>query len=425
MEKSHFYEKLISVILGILLVLILEGVSRLVPFKNDELEEILSVLEQDPVLFWKLKSNLNTSFQNTQLITNRWGLREKDFKFRKDANAIRIICLGASPTFGWGVEYQEAYPYQLRKNLIEKFHIPYQIEVINAGVIGYSSYQGLLFFKDKILKFNPDIITVSYGINDVDKYRFFRNNGKPDKYLYPKNRLLTSFENILQRSRLFHLMRSIFLRTKKINSKYYGGVKNLYHRYRRVSLGDYENNLKNIIKIAKEKNIKVILLKMPMRSPFKLVQVNDSAKDLAERFITASIYFANTGRYLSAITCLVKSLECNPYSAKAFYYLGVYNYKLKNYNLAKICFQMAKELELQECALAIKMYNNLMEKVAREYRVPIVDVSLIFQNKEEMFLNPDHDFVHPSVLGHKKIGEGIAKVLYKYCLLSFSLKSYE
>ena len=343
-----------------------------------------------------------------------------NFTRTKKPNAIRIICLGASPTFGWGVRYQEAYPYQLRKNLAEKFHLSYEIEVINAGVIGYSSYQGLLFLKNKILKFNPDIITVSYVINDVDKYRFFRNNGKPDKYLRPKNKFFIYFENILQKSRLYYLMRKIFLASNKVGSKYYGGIKNLYHQYRRVSEADYENNITNIIRIAKTKNIKVILLRMPMRSPFKLVKIDDATKNRAERFITASTYFANSGQFLSAISCLKKSLQYNPYSAKAFYYLGVYNYKLKNHHLAKICFQIAKELELQECALAVKMYNSLMEKVAREYRIPIIDVSSIFRNREEMFLNPGHDFVHPSVLGHKRIGEEIAKLVYKYYSQYFS-----
>ncbi|MCK4917225.1 MAG: hypothetical protein KAS51_03305 [Candidatus Omnitrophica bacterium] len=43
----------------------------------------------------------------------------------------------------------------------QKYELSPDIEVINAGIIGYTSYQGNLFFKNEILKLSPDVIIVS------------------------------------------------------------------------------------------------------------------------------------------------------------------------------------------------------------------------------------------------------------------------
>jgi lysophospholipase L1-like esterase len=41
------------------------------------------------------------------------------------------------------------------------------IEVLNAGVQGYSSYQGLLRFRAELVPFRPDLVFVSFGWNDL------------------------------------------------------------------------------------------------------------------------------------------------------------------------------------------------------------------------------------------------------------------
>ena len=83
--------------------------------------------------------------------------------------------------FGWGVKQNETYSEAL-KELFEMKHPNSHIEVINAGQIGFSSWQGLAFLKNENLaSLKADIIVIAYGVNDTDKFRFFYNSTKADK----------------------------------------------------------------------------------------------------------------------------------------------------------------------------------------------------------------------------------------------------
>ena len=133
-----------SLAVSLVTFLFLELISSILVSNNlDRLQDILRLLQQDSVLFWKQKSNLDTEFQNQKVVTNNIGFRCHNIK---EKNKKRIACLGASPTFGWGVKYEDTYPVVIEKTLKEK---NIDIEVINAGEIGYSSYQGLNLLKIK------------------------------------------------------------------------------------------------------------------------------------------------------------------------------------------------------------------------------------------------------------------------------------
>ena len=58
--------------------------------------------------------------------TNSLGLRGPEIDSPK--KHLRVLCLGDSVTFGWGVEEQNAYPALLQQKIMA--------EVINAGVPG-------------------------------------------------------------------------------------------------------------------------------------------------------------------------------------------------------------------------------------------------------------------------------------------------
>ena len=70
---------------------------------------------------------------------NNKGFRGIDIETRKARNVLRIVCLGASSTFGYGNRDQETYPYYLQTILnadkdkidLTRFN---SIEVINLGI---------------------------------------------------------------------------------------------------------------------------------------------------------------------------------------------------------------------------------------------------------------------------------------------------
>ena len=150
-----FIKKFISIIiLFVSLFFFLEIASCLIlpDSKLDKLEGILKVLEENSLLFWRQRPNLNVKFQGVNVVTNSLGFRNKEINLKKDKHIYRIICLGASPTFGWGVNFDKTYPFLLEERLRNTI-LPRKIEVINAGQIGYTTYQGTILL-EKYLMFS-------------------------------------------------------------------------------------------------------------------------------------------------------------------------------------------------------------------------------------------------------------------------------
>ncbi len=72
--------------------------------------------------------------------TNSLGLRSAEVTRAKPAGAFRILALGDSVTFGWGLRGEDAYPSQLA-SLLATLRPNQHFEVINAGVSGYGTWQ--------------------------------------------------------------------------------------------------------------------------------------------------------------------------------------------------------------------------------------------------------------------------------------------
>jgi len=413
MQKANLLRgRIISLLFACFLLGSLEVLSWWIFPSEDRMGEILSILKQDSVLFWRQRPNLNVIFQKVTVKTNSLGLRNKKVAPRKAANVYRIVCLGASPTFGWGVNSHDTYPYKLRRLLAEKHGQQRQIEVINAGEIGYTSYQGLLFLKKEILNLSPDLITISYVLNDVDKYRFYRSDGRSDKELSPKNKILVTLENLLDKSNFFRRLKRIIVYNKGMAVKYFGEINDgIYSEARRVSPEDYKMNLEAIIETAVQNNVKIVLVKMPVNLSFP-DEIAESLKAKADGHIISALSYARVNEYDEAIRELKEAVEFNPYSSKAFYYLGIYSERKKKIKQAKGYFQRAKEAELFQCGRLGKFYNETMEEVSHEKNIPLVDIVSTFkvfnrENGKYLFLDQIHDSIHPNALGHEIIARAI------------------
>jgi lysophospholipase L1-like esterase len=116
---------------------------------------------RDPVLFWKLKP----SVAKKQI--NPAGFRGPLRPIEKPEGVYRICCLGDSCTFGLGnppVSYEHTYPAVLENLLNNKG--PHPTEVLNFGIPGYSSFQGLKLLETEVVQYQPDLVTVYFGLND-------------------------------------------------------------------------------------------------------------------------------------------------------------------------------------------------------------------------------------------------------------------
>ena len=414
-NKNSLAAKFICIIFSLFILLSLELTSRVI-FPETLLDRIILILKQDPQLFWRQKANLKTKFEGHQINTDGMGWRNKSLNLAKKQGVRRIICLGASPTFGWGVNYEDTYAYHLQKLLNR--NPKNSFEVINAGEIGYSSYQGLLLLKNEIVRLDPDIITVSYVINDIDKYRFFRSNLLNDKQLLPINKNIVALMNFMHQSKFGRVLEKLAFNLSHPENRYLDNTESVYSPgENRVPISDYRENLQEIIDFAFKKEIKLVFIKMPVNLPLP-AQLPDSKEAESNAYLEhAKINLAGHS-YAAAKKDLFNALKINPYLSDAYYYLGICNEKRKKFQIAKLYFKKARKMEVFRCGLEGKKYNTMMETVADKFSIPLTDVVSAFgrNNQGYLFVDPEHDPIHPNIAGHMIIAQEIYKTLIKYSL---------
>jgi lysophospholipase L1-like esterase len=211
----------------------------------DENNTVLYILhKKDPVLFWRNVPGFGPV--NVQGFVNSTG---RLYTTAKSKGVYRIVCLGCSCTNrGW-----LTYPERLEKRLNEGKNSETTFEVINAGVGGYSSYQGLLYFADELIDYTPDVVTVYFGWND-----HWRAIHYPDKAQPNPGEFWVQLQNILNRMRIYQFLHKVI---ETLAVKDDGDQRDSFRP--RVSLRDYRENLEAIVGTARTHGSRVLLMTAP------------------------------------------------------------------------------------------------------------------------------------------------------------------
>jgi len=138
-----------------------------------------AMFKDSDVLPYRLRENyqgrLATTEFDTRIRINSLGYRGKEFT-RDKGGALRILTIGDSFTFGWGVNDDETYAAHIERLLAER--LPgRQVEVINGGFAAcYSPDTYYLYLKNEGLALQPDAIVVGVFVgNDLDSPAAFEN----------------------------------------------------------------------------------------------------------------------------------------------------------------------------------------------------------------------------------------------------------
>jgi hypothetical protein len=123
----------------------------------------LEIYEADPQLYWKLKPDQDcfTKVNRLPVHVNSHGTRGPEFATEKSAGTIRILSLGDSRTFGWGLADDETYSRRLEQLLRTNFNNAKKIEVINAGVNAWSYSQMQVYLREFGAKYHPDFVVLA------------------------------------------------------------------------------------------------------------------------------------------------------------------------------------------------------------------------------------------------------------------------
>jgi lysophospholipase L1-like esterase len=101
--------------------------------------------------------------------TNRFGMRDSEPAEQKSNSPCRIAVIGDSYTLGLGVREEETYAKVL-ENVLRESQAAAQcpFEVLNFGVVGYSSSDESLVLKYRVVDFDPRVVVIGYVLNDPE-----------------------------------------------------------------------------------------------------------------------------------------------------------------------------------------------------------------------------------------------------------------
>lgn len=428
----------------VILVLLAAGVfvfrsGRTVADEQLRLERILSILELDPELLWRQRPNLATRFEGSAVTTDRDGFRISRTRERviprenaaaktreaadpgppgdsgcgdhmagsADGDPLRIVTFGASPTFGYGAEEAETYPRVAESLLRDR---GFDAVVINAGQIGYSSHQGRGLIRKYVDALQPDIATVSYMVNDIDRLRFFFSNGLSDSEVSPPSRFRSTLFNLFDRTPGLTTLRR--LRNRVIMSL--AGerpCRAIYEVSRiRVLPGEYEENLLGIRNTLAEHGVSPLFIAVPFRLPEPIPPAPPRVEDALDGIDS----LVDAGASDAVWSEVMRIRELDPFSSRSSYLEGRVLELRGEAGAAKEVYCRAVKEIIYDCARDASRYNGIMRSVARKTGTPLLDVTAALGGAHaEMSLFLEGDYIHPNARGHAIIGRCLAEQLVR------------
>jgi len=123
-------------------------------------------------------SGLKLEERGIEIKINGFGFRDKNYNLNK-GDKKRVIFVGDSLTYGWSINLHETYHKQLEELLHSK---NYNVDVMGMGIVGYNTVQEYYLIKEKVLKFNPDIIVLQICSNDFRRTLGIKKEKKGENY---------------------------------------------------------------------------------------------------------------------------------------------------------------------------------------------------------------------------------------------------
>jgi len=130
----------------------------------------------DPNLSFVHEPNTQAFLMGQDVKINSHGLRDREFSLEKPPGVYRIMVLGDSTTFGWGVSMDDTASKILEREL-NALRIPgyERFEVMNAGVGNYDTVQEVTYYRTRGIEFHPDMVILVFFINDPEPVPRQRN----------------------------------------------------------------------------------------------------------------------------------------------------------------------------------------------------------------------------------------------------------
>lgn len=312
----------------------------------------------------------------------------------KPSNGYRIFVIGESSTAGFPYGNNVSFPNYLRR-MLKKTFPEKEIEVINISMSAINSY-ALLDLVDEIVEYQPDALLIYTGHNE-----YYGALGVGSTQSIGNLRWFIRTYLKLEKFRTFLLVKDIigWIKTKlfEINNKRDPSAtlmeevvaeqkipyKSLLYEEGKKQ---FEENIEEIIKIAKAKNIKVILSELVsnLKDQKPFISVND--------------------KYGNADSCYQKA----SYYEKVGNYIKAKEYYIKSKDLDALRFRAPEE------------FNEILHSLAKKFNLPIVPLVHYYENESPNGLIGNNlilEHLHPNKDGYFLIAKAFYNTMKEYKII--------
>lgn len=120
----------------------------------------------DPRIIYELVPGLDVEFLGVPLRTNPSGFRGPAIALERTRPAVRVVGLGDSVMFGWGVREEETFLARAAA-LLSADTGGVAWEAVNTAVPGYNTVMEVETLAAKGLRFDPDLVVLNFVGNDL------------------------------------------------------------------------------------------------------------------------------------------------------------------------------------------------------------------------------------------------------------------
>jgi len=142
---------------------LLEVALRILDVRTASYHAIGGFTVYDPALGWRLAPGREAVFRGshftTSVVQNAEGLRDRHYAYARTPGRRRILVLGDSFVWCWGVEQADCFTERLEAALGDT-------DVINAGVPAWSTAQEMLFYEREGRRYGADVVVLVFVPND-------------------------------------------------------------------------------------------------------------------------------------------------------------------------------------------------------------------------------------------------------------------
>ena len=304
----------------------------------------------------------------------------------------KVIVLGDSTSFGYGVDVGETFAERLDAMLDGQ-------DVVNLSLPGYTSYQGHHVLQSRIDQLAPEIVIVAFNFNDR---RYVVGDSDADG---PARFELIGHPDWESRLETFHVFRAVRFGLKSVGLVRRSGGKrdfDVEELKPRVALEDYEANLTKIVELARDRGATAVFLLL-----------KDNPVD--SRRLCEGIALIDAASPQDATVPLQLAVEFdNSFSILARLYLAEAYSRMGQES-------SAAETETFRAAFPVSVhggepirldtdYNDAMLRVADRLDVEVVDPRAVLDAEPTVYQDACHITAH----GHARVAELLHRTLSEH-----------